>query len=306
MREETSPNVSRAVYRQPNLTYVKRRQQKYFDGVSPIVSQVSKQPIKKANLVLQPKLVESGPAVTKPVTASVETESEKGQPVAEDLSRRWSWKKHRYQLAAALMVLVGGGVSLQSVFLNVKATEQVKAMSTHNESEQTNQLPSEDPPVKGDATKGYAVSPTLPRVISISKFRVKSRVLALGTNDKNEIDTPKNIYDVAWYTGSSKPGEQGAMLLSGHVSGPTKHGVFYDIKRFAVGDTIDVERGDGKHFSYVVKAKEQVAADKVDMLKLVNSIEPGKAGLNLITCGGSFDAVTGHFEDRTIAYAVIR
>lgn len=309
---DQSKRDGRTAYRRPTLSYVERRPQTYFDGVSPIVFSSSPG---ASSAKRRHSLVKVAPQKVEPVhvkiprpeqVVAVDEALTEHKVIEEQKKRPPFFKKHRYQLAAAALIVVGVGVSLQGILMNAKASEQVKAMAAGEQTAQTNQLPSEDPPVKGDATKGYVVAATSPRVITIGKFGVKARVLALGTNDKNEIDTPKNIYDTAWYTGSSKPGDQGAMLLSGHVSGPTKHGVFYDIKRLVPGDEIGVERGDAKRLVYSVVSVETTPADKVDMLRLVNSAVPGKSGLNLITCGGGFDTKTNEFTDRTVVYSVLR
>jgi hypothetical protein len=57
-------------------------------------------------------------------------------------------------------------------------------------------------------------------------------------------------------------------------------------------------------FTYEVRKVQNYDADKLDMGITLNSIEPGKAGLNLITCGGKFNKATQQYEQRTVVFAV--
>jgi hypothetical protein len=49
--------------------------------------------------------------------------------------------------------------------------------------------------------------------------------------------------------------------------------------------------------------KNQVPADKLDMSDLLIPVTVGKAGLNLITCGGKFLKESDTYQDRVIVYA---
>lgn len=143
----------------------------------------------------------------------------------------------------------------------------------------------------------------MPRTITIPSIDVKARVLQVGVDNDNQMQSPSSIFDTGWYTGASKPGEMGAAVIDGHYSGPTKKGVFSKINSLKQGDVIEVERGDGVVIKFTVQSTEKVPANKVDMAKLLVSSDTNKPGLNLITCGGIFDARRNVFLDRTIVYA---
>lgn len=209
----------------------------------------------------------------------------------------------------AVAIFIGGvGVSLQGFIVNQQVVDQVHAVSQSNDKsdEQTQRDVPSEKPLPNDPTNGYHVAALAPRVISIPKLGVKARVLSLGVSAENEMLAPKNIYDTGWYNGSAKPGEAGATVINGHVSGPTKPGIFHQIKSLVAGDELMIERGDGTKLSYYVKSVETLPEQKVDMLKLLNSAAPGGSGLNLITCAGKYDSKTHSFADRTIVYAVLR
>jgi len=151
---------------------------------------------------------------------------------------------------------------------------------------------------------GHQVAADSPRFLVIDKIGVRTRVGEVHDESPNTLSAPANIFDVGWYTGSKKPGETGAVVMSGHVSGSTKRGVFYSIGTLKVGDRLEIERGDGKKFTYTVKETEVYDNEKVDMNKILASSEPGRPALNLISSTGRFNVRTNQFEQRVAVYSV--
>lgn len=155
---------------------------------------------------------------------------------------------------------------------------------------------------KGDPLKNYAVAPDLPRAIYIDKLGIQAKVIRVGVTDTNAMAVPKSIYEAGWYDGSVKPGETGAVVVNGHVSGPTRDGVFHDLKQLKNGDSIVVEKGDKTKLTYKVRRIQELAVKDVDMTKLLVA-EPGIKSLHLITCGGLFDQEALQFQSRVLVYA---
>ncbi len=206
-------------------------------------------------------------------------------------------------LAAVVVVLVGLGIGLSGLKANHEVKVQAKQLAHQgaNDDQNTN-VPSEEKPAAPPAT--YRVAPDLPRTITIAKAGVtQARVLRVGVSSTNQLKAPASIFDAGWYDGSAKPGEAGAVLIDGHVSGPTQNGVFYNLKSLTAGDLIQLERGDGKVLTYKVMASKTYKADQVDMAAALTPVVPGVPGLNLITCGGQLDSSKTHFEDRVVVFA---
>lgn len=149
----------------------------------------------------------------------------------------------------------------------------------------------------------YQVLPDMPRYIRIPSIGVSARVMNVGENSKGAISTPSNVFDTAWYNGSAKPGTDGAALIDGHVSSWTTKGVFYNLKMLTIGDTIDIERGDGSILHYQVAKTQVYDADNVDMHALLSPVTAGKQGLNLITCTGQVVKGTSEFNQREVVFA---
>lgn len=202
---------------------------------------------------------------------------------------------------ASLVFMFGIGVALVGLRTN-KAVEAQVQSTVEKIQNQTNPVDEQKP---SQAELGaYTVGPTAPRYVRINKIRVFARVQKQGLDGSGAVKAPGNVHDAGWYKDSSRPGEAGAMLLDGHVAGPTTPGVFTDIKKLQAGDTIEIERGDGQRFTYSVVKSETTPADQTNMTAALLSAEPGRPALNLITCTGKYNAETGQYDDRIVVYAV--
>ncbi len=128
----------------------------------------------------------------------------------------------------------------------------------------------------------------------------------MGVTSSGALETPPNVFETAWYNESSEPGQQGAMLIDGHVSSWTAHGVFYGIKTLVAGDIIKVEKGNGQIFTYSVVKSQVFPSGNVNMQSAMTPIIAGQPGLNLITCTGDVIPGTSFFNERIIVYATLQ
>ncbi len=251
------------------------------------------------------------PAVQRPQHKQIALSSEPTQDSAAKKSMKQRLFSKSSALAGMAMVvfILGLGVSVNSLLTNRNVTQQVQAMSsgkknTSDDGTSGNEKPDESD-IHPNAVSSYKVAPDLPRKITIKKIDVAARVKPLGVSRDNQLLAPSSIYDAGWYNASAKPGiDAGAVLIDGHVHGPTKPGIFVNLKKLVSGDIIEVERGDGKVVKYRVEKTAQESADSLNMATLMKSAKPGKQGLNLVTCGGKYDTKTGHYESRDEVFAV--
>ena len=215
-------------------------------------------------------------------------------------------KKKKLNIMPVAMVSMAVTIFIFGLFVAVsgwRTNEAVQAQVsqiTDKAEQDDSDLPTEgDPP----ELSSYSVAAELPRLLKISSIEVEARVMRLGVDKNNQLKSPSNIYDTGWYEGSSKPGEAGTVLIDGHVHGPTKPGVFMNLKKLVKGDKIEVERGDGKIITYRVVKTEIYKADQVDMAAALTSAENGKNGLNLITCHGKVDS-NNNYSERLVVFTV--
>jgi len=224
-------------------------------------------------------------------------------------------QKSKPQLAllslAIVVVVAGGYISFSAWHTNqtaqvavAKLTSAANQVATHGNGSSTNKnqaLSTVKPsPV---AVAAYAVAPSLPKYLKIPAIGVNARVLQVGVLASGALGTPDNVFDTAWYSGSSEPGQPGATLIDGHVSSWTSHGVFYNLHNLKAGDSIQIVKGDNTVVNYRVVKIQVYGANNVNMQAAITPITPSVSGLNLITCTGQVIKGTSLFNQRVIVFA---
>ena len=201
---------------------------------------------------------------------------------------------------AMIAFVVGSIIGISNLLITHKTQQKVAVLSSQSNK---SDLPDETQPTSQQVNT-YAVAPDLARLVIIPKLNVKARAEQVGVKTDNTMMAPNNIYDAGWYTGSAKPGQAGAVVVDGHVHGPTKPGVFADLYQLQAGDRIQIERGDHKLINYKVVKTKVYAANNVDMAAVLSSIQSNANGLNLITCTGSINYNDDTYNQRLVVFAV--
>ena len=232
--------------------------------------------------------------------------NEQKQPVGTNqrTKRSRDLKRRALIVAAALLVIVTGYVSIDTWVTNSRASEQAETAAaggagTTWTSEQEGQ---DETKVSSDALSKYAVAADLPRTLYIDKLDVSARILPMSVNTTGNIQAPLNIYDAGWYNGSVKPGQTGAVFIDGHASGPTREGLFAYLDTLSTGDMVQVEKGDGTLITYKVIHKEVVALKDIDMKKVLLPYGNTLKGLNLMTCTGTWLPNEKTYDQRVVVY----
>ncbi|GGS79767.1 class F sortase [Planobispora rosea] len=151
---------------------------------------------------------------------------------------------------------------------------------------------------------GRAMAASKPVRLDIPAIGVKGApVEPVGLNADRTVEVPSLERPglVGWYRHRPTPGEKGPAVLLGHVDAYGKPAVFAEAHRLEPGDVIKVRRADGTVASFTVDGLERVDKDEFPTAKVYG--DTAAPELRLITCGGAFDAATGHYEDNVIVYA---
>jgi sortase (surface protein transpeptidase) len=120
-----------------------------------------------------------------------------------------------------------------------------------------------------------------------------------GTDD---VAIPNDVRTVGWYRFGVRPGDAGSSVLVGHVSSAAQGaGLFSRLRDLRAGARVTIGYRDGSQRAFVVRARREYpkAGLPADLFA-----RAGAARLILVTCGGRFDATTGHYEDNVVVYAV--
>ena len=207
-------------------------------------------------------------------------------------------------LVAIVVVGLLGFIAYDFWMVNQKTTAILKApgvVASKDDSQKAGEG-SEVTPVTKDELSGYRVAADAPRVLTIDALSISARIRPMSLNSDNSIQAPKNINDSGWYTGSVKPGEAGAMFIDGHASGATRQGLFGYLDTLKNGDTLSVEKGNGKKLKYKVVHVAVVPLDAVDMSKILAPYPGVSNGLNLMSCTGAWVDDAETLDHRVVVY----
>ncbi|MDB5175579.1 MAG: Sortase family enzyme [Candidatus Saccharibacteria bacterium] len=319
------PNLAARSVRAPIVNRSRAQIVRDPSFVSPPQKHMAPKPVAPPPLVAVPSaplaIVEpqayARPAQHKQQTSHVLQRQAVTAPILEQKHQsRWS-RYSRPQIAlvgmAGFIFFVGLIVSLITLQTNSSTKAQVAALSS-KKADSTGEVtalspgqpPSEAKPPANGAP--YQVAPGSPKLITINSIGVNNaRIKPMGITANGELQAPYSIYDAGWYNASAKPGDSagnGAILIDGHVHGPTLPGVFVAIKKLKAGDIIKITRGDDTVFQYKVVKVQDYDAKTLDLGLGLRSVQPGVPGLNLITCGGPYDKNAGEYTMRTMVFSV--
>ncbi len=165
---------------------------------------------------------------------------------------------------------------------------------------------SSPPASPGSPTSSSALvtsKPSPPTTVDIPSINEGSRLLSLGTTTAGAIEVPtdKLADQAGWYSGSPMPGAVGPAVIVGHSTSSRGPAVFANLAQLKVGATVRVARKNGAALMFTVYQvasypKTNFPTDTV----YANTTGPE---LRLVTCGGAFDAQTGHHRNNTVIYA---
>lgn len=216
------------------------------------------------------------------------------------------WRQRRLLLAAVLLVvsLVLLSAGLAGLLLAKESSPPVTHVGTLNPAR--NGL---DTPTASPIATPLPSSAPIARMI-IEKIGIDAAVVTLGLDENNVPRVPTNPDEVVWYDWSMRPGWGSNAVFSGHVdwtvNGVPVTGVFYDLRKVEVGDTIKVRLADNTEYQYKVIGNVAIAYDDPQALEVMGAT-PSEM-ITIITCGGTWvpergNPIGGNYTHRQIVRA---
>jgi Sortase domain len=154
------------------------------------------------------------------------------------------------------------------------------------------------PPAPGSPAE--APAPSAPVDLDIAALDVVGApVVPVGVEPNGEMEIP-GAAEVGWYRHGPRPGDRGPAVLAAHIAYDGVGGVFRHLEDLGAGDEVVVGFADGTTRRFTVEAVARYPKSELPDDLFTGR---GKARLVLITCGGSFDTTSGHYEDNVVALA---
>src|SRR5436305_6334560 len=194
--------------------------------------------------------------------------------------------------AAGLVVIVGGTAGL---LLSRHSTPALRPVAAGVAALPVPTGPIVAPPPSAAARVPSPVSLTIPLI------GVKTSLITLGLARGGAMQVPSSTTVAGWYTGSPRPGSVGSSIIVGHVDSVSGRGVFFRLPELKSGDDVFVKRSDGTTAEFRVTEIQEYPKDHFPTDTVFGPTPD--AELRLITCGGTFDSVNGHYLSNIIVYA---
>jgi Sortase domain len=145
-----------------------------------------------------------------------------------------------------------------------------------------------------------ALTPTRVRLRSL---RIDAPVAPVGIDVLGGVlGVPLQIARTGWWRDGSRPADaSGVVLVAGHVdSAVAGRGAFFRLPRAKPGDRIELVTRAGRTIPYRVTS---IRSYRKTALPTEVWSRKGRPRLVLVTCGGPFNRVTGHYRDNIVVTA---
>jgi sortase (surface protein transpeptidase) len=139
--------------------------------------------------------------------------------------------------------------------------------------------------------------------LRLARLGIDAPISAVGIDLQHGVlAIPADIHRLGWWRDSRTPSaSSGSMLLAGHVdNAKARIGALFDLHEARVGDRIEVRTANRATHAYSVTS---IRTYPKNQLPLDVYSRAGGARLVLVTCGGVFDKVSGHYPDNIVVTA---
>lgn len=144
-----------------------------------------------------------------------------------------------------------------------------------------------------------------PVTLIIPKLNIQAAVEPVGLTPTDNMDVPKDAANVAWYMHGPAPSMEGNAVIAGHYDTPSgRPAIFYNLRTLEIGDEVEIVSINAVRSTYVVTEKASIPYD-VFPSDFVFKTRSGK-NLNLITCGGIWDARQKIYSNRIVIYTTLK
>ncbi len=160
-------------------------------------------------------------------------------------------------------------------------------------------------PAPSSSTKVVRAAISLPVKVEIPSTGEGSSLLTLGTASDRSIAVPNDQQadQAGWYDGSPTPGTNGPATIVGHSTSSRGAAVFFKLADVKDGATVNVTTKNGRVLKFTVYRVASYPKNAFPTAEVYGNTDGPE--LRVVTCGGTFNEASGHFENNTVLYARI-
>ncbi|MFE8700653.1 class F sortase [Cytobacillus sp. FJAT-54145] len=141
----------------------------------------------------------------------------------------------------------------------------------------------------------------IPTSVSIPSIGVEANILQVGLQEDGIMEVPEDVMEVGWYTNGAKPGQNGNVVLAGHVDSYLGPGIFFNLKNVSIDDEIIISNGE-EIVKYRIVKKEAYPYDQGPIEEIFGYTSQKR--LHLITCTGRYNPFTDNHAERLVVTAI--
>lgn len=136
--------------------------------------------------------------------------------------------------------------------------------------------------------------------LQIPSIDVDTKIESLGRTKDGAMASPKSRFTVSWYNKGTMPGNEGSAVMAGHTNWKNGQTAIFDsLYKLKIGDKLSVLDDKENTVSFIVT--ETRIYDKNAVVPEVFFSDVGNH-LNLITCFGVWDTITGTSAKRLVVF----
>ncbi len=126
----------------------------------------------------------------------------------------------------------------------------------------------------------------VPVVLRIPAIELDTSLQWLGLTAQGALEVPENFELAGWWSGGTRPGDEGPAVIAGHVDSYQGPAVFARLGELEPDDRVLVRRLDGSTVVFAVTGRQVVAKDAFPSGAVYGPVDGPE--LRLITCTGEF------------------
>lgn len=140
-----------------------------------------------------------------------------------------------------------------------------------------------------------------PTQVRVDRIGVSASVVDLGLRADGTVQVPDRPEQVGWYDLGPTPGSVGSSVLLGHVDSVDGPAVFARLSELRPGDRLHVDLDGGGTVAFEVSEVTTYLNDDFPAERVYG--DHGDRVLNLVTCGGRYDAARGGWQSNVVVYS---